>query len=215
MSILRCIRTGIVAGAISAFSFALIHAIFISDIWFSLPALLIAGAICGLCLGWTYGLLFETPSIHTWLQYNALYVGMFVLIGCVSVMVFEPVTTLAVVMQSDAPPDYLFKQALPMTIISTIIMAAIIGRLHARTMAHYAAILLTCTVLVILLGLNVSVIGLISIPRSSIYLIGELAGLILSLNAVFIVVYISLEWKNFFHGNNFLHLPIRISNKET
>ena len=202
MSIFRSALTGTIAGAISAYSFALIHGRFISNIMFSLPALLIAGAICGLCLGWTYGLLFKTPSLHTWLQYNALYVGMFVLIGCVSVLVYEPVTTLAAVMASDAPPDDLFRLAMPMTILATLVMTAIIGRLYARRLAHYAAILLTCTVLVLLLGLNVSVIGLIAIPRSSIYLIGELAGLILALNLVFAFVFAGLEWKTFFAGAN-------------
>jgi hypothetical protein len=208
MSIIRCIRTGIVAGAISAFSFALIHAIFISDIWFSLPMLLVAGAICGLCLGWTYGLLFEVPSIHTWLEYNALYVGMFVLIGIVSVLVFEPVTTIAILMASDQPPGYLFKQAMPMTIVSTLIMVAIIGRLYARTWVHYGAILLTCAVLVLLLGLNVSVIGLITIPRSSAHLIVELVGLILALNVVFAVVFVGLEWRTFFGGVTRRSLPL-------
>jgi hypothetical protein len=198
MRILHFSIAGALAGAISAYSFALIHGFFISDIWFSLPVLLVAGAICGLCLGWTYGLLFEAPSLHTWLQYNALYVGMFVLLGCVSVLVYEPVTTLAAVMASNSPPGYLFKQALPVTIVSTILMAAIIGRLYARSLAQNAAVLLTCAVLVLLLGLNVSVIGLISIPRSSTYLIGELAGLILALNVVFAVVFVALEWKTFF-----------------
>ena len=206
MSIFRFVITGILAGAISAYCFALIHGFFISNIMFSLPVLLVAGAICGLCLGWTYGLLFEAPSIHTWLQYNALYVGMFILIGCVSVLVYEPVTTLAAVMASNSPPDYLFKMALPVTIVSTILMAAIIGRLYARSLAHYAAVLLTCAVLVILLGLNVSVIGLISIPHSSVYLIGELAGLILALNLVFAIVFVGLEWKYFHSGVNHHHL---------
>ena len=208
MSNVRCICTGTVAGAISAYSFALIHGALISDIWFSLPILLVAGAICGLCLGLTYGLLFKETSICGWIQYNALYVGMFVLIGVVSVVVFEPVTTLAAVMASDTPPDYLFKLAMPLTIVSTIIMAAIIGRLYARTWVHYAAILLTCVVLVSLLGLNVSVIGLISIPRSSVYLIVELVGLILALNLVFAVVFIGLNWKVFFKGVNRLRLPV-------
>lgn len=200
MRIFRDLFTGIVAGAISAYSFALIHGTLISDIWFSLPILLLAGAICGLCLGWTYGLLFEAPSIRAWLQLNALYVGMFVLIGVVSVIVFEPVTTIASLMVLDGPPTYLFRQAMPMTIASTIVMAAIIGRLYARTWVHYAAILLTCAVLVSLLGLNVSVIGLISIPRSGIYLIFELVGLILALDMVFAVVFAALQWKSFFSG---------------
>ena len=208
MGILHSILSGIVAGAVSALSFALIHAIFISDIWFSLPILLAAGAICGFCLGWTYGLLFNAPSIHSWLTYNALYMGMFVLIGCISVLVFKPVTTLAAVMASDGPPTYLFKQELPVIIVSTITMTAIIGKLYARTWVHIGAILLTCTVLVMLLGLNVSAIGLISIPRSSLYLILELAGLILSINTVFAAVFVGLEWKVFFSGVHHIRLPI-------
>ena len=208
MSIFRCLRSGIIAGVVSAYSFALIHGAFISDIWFSLPALLIAGAICGLCLGWTYGLLFEKPSLSAWLQFNALFVGMFVLIGLVSVLVFEPVTTLAAVMASDALPDDLILQGLPVTILSPIIMAAVIGRLFARTWVHYAAIFLTCAVLVLLLGLNVAAIGLISIPHSSLYLVAELAGLILSLNVVFTVVFAGLEWKSFFSSVNRHHLPV-------
>lgn len=201
MGVLHSILSGIVAGAVSAFGFALIHAIFISDIWFSLPILLAAGAICGFCLGWTYGLLFKAPSIHSWLTYNALYVGMFVLIGCMSILIFKPVTTLAIVMASDGPPNFLFAQEMPVIIASTIAMTAIISKLYARTWAHIGAILLTCTVLVILLGLNVSAIGLIAIPRSSLYLVIELAGLILSLNAVFAAVFAGLEWKVFFSGN--------------
>jgi hypothetical protein len=208
MGILRSILSGIVAGAVSAFSFALIHTIFISDIWFSLPILLAAGAICGFCLGWTYGLLFKAPSIRSWLTYNALFVGMFVLIGCMSVLVFKPVTTLAAVMASDGPPDYLFKQELPVIIVSTITMTAIIGKLYARTWMHIGAILITCTALVILLGLNVSAIGLIAIPRSSLYLVIELAGLILSLNAVFTAIFAVLEWKILFNGVNYHRLPI-------
>ena len=85
-----------------------------------------------------------------------------------------------------------------MTIASTIVTTAIIGRMYARTWIHYAAILLTCAVLVSLLGLNVSVIGLISIPHSSVYLIVELVGLLLALNVVFVIVFAALQWKSFF-----------------
>jgi hypothetical protein len=208
MSIFRFMRSGALAGAASAFSFALIHDIFISDIWFSLPVMLAAGAACGLCLGWTYGLLFQAASIRTWLVYNALYVGMFALIGAVSVLVYEPVTTIGALMVLNGPPDDLIRQAMPVTIVSTILMVAVIGRLYARTWAQYAAILLTSALLVLLLGLNVSVIGLISIPRSSLYLIGELLGLILALNLVFAAGFAGLEWRSFFSTSKRLPLPI-------
>jgi hypothetical protein len=195
------IRSGILAGTASALTFAIIHEIFISDIWFSLPVLVVAGALCGLCIGWTYGLLAGGTSISNWLWYNALYVGMFVLLGVVSVLLFEPVTTIPELMASNGPPDHLFSQAMPMTIVSTLVMAATISRLYGRNRVHYAAILLTSTVLVLLLGLNVSVIGLVFIPGSSVYLIVELFGLILALNLVYVVMFVALEWKNFVNSD--------------
>jgi hypothetical protein len=204
MTVFSSVRSGAIAGTVSAFTFAVIHDLFISDIWFSLPILMAAGAICGLCVGWAYGLLFGRPSMKSWLEYNALYVGMFAFIGAVSVLVFEPVTTIAELLLSSGPPDDLFRQAMPMTIVSTTVMVAIISRVYGRSWTHYAAILLTCTVLVLLLGLNVSVIGLIAIPGSSLYLIAELFALILALNLVYAVVFIVLEWKSFASNVNWL-----------
>jgi len=71
------VRAGAVAGAVSAFAFAIIHHIFISDIRFSL-LLMVAGVLCGLDIGWSYTLLVEAPSIGSWLRYNMLYLAMFV-----------------------------------------------------------------------------------------------------------------------------------------
>jgi hypothetical protein len=48
-------------------------------------------------------------------------------------------------------------------------------------------------VLVLSLGLNVSAIGLVDIPRGSLYLIMELFGLIVALNGVYAVVFVALE----------------------
>ena len=196
------IGSGILAGTASALVFAIIHDIFISDIWFSLPLLVVAGGLCGLCVGWTYGLLAGRPSIRSWLRYNALYVGMFVFLGVVSVLLFEPVSTIPELMASNGPPDHLIGQAMPMTIVSTLVMAAIMSRLYGRNWMHYVAVLLTCTVLVLLLGLNVSVIGLVAIPGSSVYLIVELFGLILALNLVYVVMFVALEWKNFVNSDS-------------
>lgn len=193
---LNSIRSGTIAGGFSALAFAFIHHVFISDIWFSLPALLGAGAICGLCLGWTYGLLFEKPAIGSWLRYNALFVGMLALLGLVSLLVFEPVTTISELLVANGPPGELISQALPITVLFTLVMAAVLARLYGNTWTHYAAILLTCTVLVLLLGLNVSVIGLVFIPGSQVYLLAELFALILALNLVFIVAFAGLEWKS-------------------
>lgn len=195
-------RSSAAAGAISAFVFTIIHDIFISDIWFSLVALLLAGAVCGLCVGWSYALLMANPSLGSWLGYNLLYVALFVLLGVTSVLIFEPVTTVAALIAENAPPDDLIRQALPITAVFTLVMAAVISLLYGRSWLHFGAILLTCTVLVLLLGLNVSTIGLVDIPHGSFYLVVEMFSLIIALNAVFVAAFITLERKSFYGGNS-------------
>jgi hypothetical protein len=125
MNIWNCVRSGAVAGALSAFAFAIIHDVFISDIWFSLVMMMVAAALCGVCIGWSYGLLVEAPSVGSWLRYNMLYVAMFVLLGAASVLVFEPVTTIAVLVAANEPPGELIRQAMPMTVVFTLATAAL------------------------------------------------------------------------------------------
>ena len=55
--------------------------------------------------------------------------------------------------------------------------------------------------LVLLLGLNVSAIGLVTIPRGSLYLVLEMFGLILALNVVYVAVFFVLERKSLVGGN--------------
>ncbi len=186
-------RTGAVAGAGSSVAFALVHALFISQIWFSLPMLLAAGGVCGFCLGWTFGLLFEQPSLGSWFRYNALFVGLLALIAVVSELVYEPVITLAEVLAG--PPGHLYLRALPVTILTTLAISAIVYKLYGRTTVQFAAILITSSVLVLFLGLNVSLMGLVSVPTESLYLVAENFGLILALGSVYFVVFAGLEWR--------------------
>jgi len=190
-------RSGALAGAVSAFVFVVLHHIFISNIWFSLVAMLIAGALCGLCVGWTFWLLIKHPSAARWIQYNMLHVAMFVLLGAVSVVVYDPVTTVSALIAANEPPNELFRQAMPVTVVFTLVMTLLIGLLYGRRWWHYGVILLTCAILVLLLGLNVSVIGLVSISKGSIHLIVELFGLILALNVVYLVTFLGIEWRHF------------------
>lgn len=192
-SIGRYARSGAAAGAASAFVFAIIHALWISDIWFSLVALMLAGAACGLCIGWSYALLVAVPSLGSWIRYNMLYVASLLLLGLASVLVYEPVTTLGAVIAANAPPDDLIRQALPMTAVFTLATAVLVSLLYPKSWTRFGAVLLTCVVLVLLLGLNVSAIGLVDIPRSALYLVTELFGLLLALNVVYVVVFIALE----------------------
>ncbi len=200
----RWALSGAIAGAVSALVFTVVHDIFISDIWSMLAIMLVAGAMCGAAVGWSYSLLVKRPSLRGWLAYNLLYDGMFVLLGLVSVLLFEPVTTMAAVTGLNGPPDALIGQAMPVTAVFTLMMAVTIALIYGFkqgfSLGRFGAALLTCATLVLLLGLNVSVIGLVSIPRGSWYLVAEMFGLILVLNAVLVIVVAGLERRSLLQG---------------
>jgi uncharacterized membrane protein YuzA (DUF378 family) len=84
-----------------------------------------------------------------------------------------------------------------MTILFTLGTATLLSVLYGRNRRHFGAVLLTCTVLVLLLGLNVSVIGLVAIPSGSRYVVAELFGLIVVINLAYVASFIVLERKSF------------------
>ena len=190
------LRSGALAGAASAVIFAIVHHVFISDIWYSLPMMTVAGSVCGLCVAWTYQLLFEVRSALSFVRYNMVYVAMFVLLGAASLLVYDPVTTIAAMAEANEPPVELIGRAMPMTVLFTLGTATLLSVLYGRTRGHFDAILLTCTVLIVLLGLNVSVIGLVDIPSESLYLVAELFGLIVVINLAYVASFIVLERKS-------------------
>lgn len=186
-------RSGAAAGAVSTLIFVAIHQVLISNIWFSLLPMLIAGALCGLVVAWSYERLFEERSIGSWLRYNAAYLVLLLLLGGASVAVFEPVTTIAALVEANEPPGELIGQAMPMTVLFTLAGSVVIAALFGRNWPAFGAIAVTCVVLVVLLGLNVSVIGLVEIPRGSVSLVAELYALIVVLDGAYVATYVVLE----------------------
>ena len=188
-------RSGAVAGVASTVGFTVIHHLLISDIWQTLPIMALAGALCGLCIAWSYGLVSERPSISSWLGYNLAHVAMLGLLGTISVVVFEPITTMAAVIEANESPTALITTAMPTTVAVALLASATLSAMYGRQWSHHAAILVTVTVLVLFLGLNVSAIGLVDIPTDSTLLIAEIFGLILGLALLYAAVFIGLEWR--------------------
>lgn len=155
-----------------------------------------AGVLSGIFIGGSFGLLFESPSIKHWTQYNSIFIFMFLLLGVSSILLFDPVTTVAALMAQNERPDELINKAMPMTLVFTIAFSIIISLLYGRRLLHYGVILITCTILMIILGLNVSILGFVEISTNSIYLILELFGLIIIIFVVFAGVFIPLERKH-------------------
>lgn len=189
-------RTGAIAGGLSTFFFTVVHHLLISNIWFSFPFMLVAGALCGLCIGWSFERVVTQPSTGGWLRYNFFFVIILVLLGVTSAVVFDPVISMAALMQTSGPPDALIAQALPMTLVFTLVAAAALTVLYGLSWRNFGAILLACGVLVLLLGLNISALGLVSIPRGSFFLVAEFLSLVVLLDVVYAVAFLALEWNN-------------------
>lgn len=187
------VRSGAVAGVVSTVGFTVIHDLWISDIWQTLPIMVLAGALCGLCIAWSYGLVSERPSISSWLGYNLAHVAMLGLLGAASVVVFEPITTMAAVIEANESPSALIMTAMPMTLAVTLLGSVALSAMYGRQWSHHAAILVTVTVLVLFLGLNVSAIGLVDIPTDATLLVAEIFGLIFGLALLYAAVFIGLE----------------------
>jgi len=165
-----------------------IHQLLISSIWFALPAMLVAGALCGACLAGTYPLVAQTPSAAGWLRFNLVFLAMFVALGATSIAVFEPVTTIAALLRTNEPPRDLIGRALPMTATFALGTALLLSALYRPSMVGALALTGTTVVLLLLLGLNISVLGLVEVATGKTHLLGETFGLLVGLAAVYAVV---------------------------
>jgi hypothetical protein len=189
--------TGALSGFVSTFLFTVVHQIFISNIWFSFVFMAGAGILSGFLIAMGFGILFRSYTSFSWFSYNSIFLVMFLLLALFSVIVFEPVTTMGELLQANGPPDDLIRKAFPMTILFTIAFAVIISVLYAKKLLQVLMVVITCAELMLVLGLNVSVIGLVDIPRTGFHLIMELFGLILLILFMNAIIFRILESKHF------------------
>jgi len=184
-----------IAGLVSTVVFAVVHQVLILSIWFSILPMLIAGALCGGCLGTTYAVVADPLTLRGWLAYNALFVALFFLLALASELVFDPIVTAAQVMAGGGPPGELFGRSLPFmgffTVASTLALTAVYG----AGVGKAAALFVTVLLLMALLGMNVGIIGLVEIPSAFLPLLGLMFALILVLAAVNAAVFALLERK--------------------
>ena len=192
----RSLVAGAIAGATSALAFTALHQLIISDIWFSLVPMLVAGAVCGACLAWSYGCMFARPSASTWWRYNLAYVALLALLallGLTSIALFEPVTTIPQLLTDARPPVQLFRKTVPLTVGFVVGSAILLWTLWGRTIVDAVAVLVTCAVVVLGLGLNVSIMGLVRLTSGTAYLVAEQFGLTLFLGTVYAAAFVIIQ----------------------
>lgn len=186
---------GAIAGAVSALVFTIIHGLMISQIWFMLVPMLVAGAICGLCLSWSYTMLVATPSIADWLRYNLLYLLLLFGLGPISLGLYEPMMTIPELLASpNGMPDELVREVMPLTAVYTLLMALFITWLYGRRWSRLPLVLATCAMLMLLLGLNIAPMGLVYLTTGWLWMLVELLILIVALDLVFVLGFLLLAW---------------------
>ena len=159
--------------------------------------MLVAGAVCGTCLAWSYALVVPAPTAGSWVRYNSLYLVMFVALGLTSLIAFEPVTTIAALLQAKEPPRALIGRALPVSGLFTLATAALLSVIYRPGWRGAAGLLLTTGVLVLLLGLNISILGLVWVPRAAMGVLVEVLALLMALAAIYVGVVAGLNRSRF------------------
>ena len=159
--------------------------------------MLLAGTLCGTCLTWSYALAVSAPTVKSWVRYNLFFLAMFVALGLTSLIAFEPVTTIAALLQTKEPPRALIGRALPVSGLFTLGAAALLCAVYRPGWRGAAGLLLTTGVLVLLLGLNISTLGLVEVPRAALGVLVEVLALLLALAGIYAGVVVGLNSSRF------------------
>jgi hypothetical protein len=194
----RILRSGALAGTATSIAFAALHQLLISDIWFSLLPMTVAGAICGLCLAWSYRLLFPRPSARTWLLYNLSFVPLFLLLGLVSFALYDPVYTIAGLIAGVEPAGQLLRQGMPLTFGFALAVALVAVLAVGRTARKATAITATSLALTVLLGHNAAVLGMVRMTSAALPMLAEFFGLIAMIMAGNAAAFLLFERRGLF-----------------
>lgn len=181
----NAVRDGAIAGAISVVVFTAVHHLIISDIWATLPMMLLAGAACGACVAWTFETLFRPHSFGRWAVWNLAILAALGVLAISSVLIYQPVATMGAIMERGGPVDDLIVQALPLTAVFIVVMTGAFGLAFGHERGDYVRLLVTITVLTLLVGINLSVLGLIDFAGGSMGPLMTFFGLIVLLDVAY------------------------------
>ena len=174
----------------------------ISPIWFAFPAMLVAGVACGASLAGTHGIVAPRPSVGGWLEFNGWFLLMFVCLGVTSQAAFTPVTTIAELLRAQRPPSELIGRALPLTGAFVVGASALLALRYRPGPAGVLAIVATTGLLVVVLGLNISILGFVLVPRSEAFVLWEVFVLLVTVLGSFSLVVLALGRGRFDAGRN-------------
>jgi hypothetical protein len=165
--------------------FTVVHDLFISDIWFNVGPMLFAGAMCGLCVVWSYRAGVADHSTGAWFRYAGLYAAEMIALGAVSLLVLRPRFTMAELMVADDAFDRLLPPSVPLMIAAMVIGAVVIWTYCGRRRGALVSILVTQVLLVFLLGHQFAFLGLVESSSALLVVFGEFALFTVALTGAF------------------------------
>ena len=169
--------------------FTVLHQVFINPIWFLYPVMLVAGVLCGVSLAWCYSVLVAEPSTKSWASFVGLFTVMFGLLAVASALVYEPVYTMAEIVESTGGNPIPISETAALMVFFTVGWAALLTIGYRAGWKGFWVTLAATVVLMLLLGINVSTMGLVDIPKSGWVLVAEFFGFVAAIGGSYGIVY--------------------------
>ncbi len=184
---------GAAAGVLATVAFTVFHDLWISDIWATFAPMLVAGALSGLSLAWSYSTVPGPDSARRWFGYNAVHVGLLLALGVVSLAVLDPIMSMAEIMASPDPLGDVLPPAVPLMAAAAVLGAAVVWLAYGRRPASLAPMLVTQAMLVFFIGHNLAILGLVDIPANERGRLLSFVGVTVFLGVSFAVIGQGLE----------------------
>lgn len=176
---------GAFSGVVVVLGFTVIHDVFISDIWFNVGPMVLAGALCGASIAWSYHRGVAQHSPAGWFRYAILLSAEMIALGAVSLLVLSPRFTMAELMVADDAFDRLLPPSIPLMIGAMVVGTAVVWMSFGRRRGALLPILVTQVLLVFLLGHQFAFLGLVESSSTLFVVFGEFALLTIGLTVVF------------------------------
>lgn len=183
---------GAIAGSLTVLAFAVLHDIWISDIWFNIAPMVLSGALCGLSIVWSYQATTPEHSRIRWWGYNAACALLLVGLGAASFLILEPRFTMAEIMNADDALARLLPPAMPLIIGGTLVGTLALWLAFGRRRSALLPTLVTQALLMFLVGHNLAILGLVDIPTDQWYRVAEFVGVTFFLAACFALASMAL-----------------------
>lgn len=145
----------------------MIHMWMIVELWSFFLPMLIAGIVCGIAIAVAFAVVSPGSGRRRWLAFNAVFFLLLFLLGVLSVIVFEPKTSLPALMAGIGPPPELIQWTLPLLLPFTVGSAVVLGASFGSRWWHALALLPASALVMLLLGVNIAAFGLVELSSSA------------------------------------------------